>query len=218
MVQKQRTRTFRRMKVTTPGGAINVHYIKRKPKIAHCAVCHKALQGVPRLLPYQVRQLSISEKRPERPFGGKLCSECMRNEIKNRFNISKQMPLEIGQVCVKTAGKEAGKICVIVDKLDDIFVMIDGQTKRKRCNVAHLATLEQSVDIKKNATHEEVASALKSLKIDSIQGKSKVKKQKPAQKRKQSEKKVAEKVVAKKPTEKKPVAKKPVVKKETAKQ
>lgn len=34
--------------------------------------------------------------------------------------------LEVGQVCLKTAGREAGRYCVIVDVVDKDFVMVTG--------------------------------------------------------------------------------------------
>ncbi|RLG55185.1 MAG: 50S ribosomal protein L14e, partial [Candidatus Hydrothermarchaeota archaeon] len=47
--------------------------------------------------------------------------------------------IEIGRVCVKTAGREAGKRCVIVDIIDKNFVLVDGpEVQRRRCNIKHL--------------------------------------------------------------------------------
>ncbi|HDJ97286.1 MAG TPA: 50S ribosomal protein L14e, partial [Thermofilum sp.] len=33
---------------------------------------------------------------------------------------------DVGRICVKTMGREAGKKCVIVDIIDDNFVLITG--------------------------------------------------------------------------------------------
>lgn len=184
MTQKHRTRAHRRVKVKTPGGKLTIHYRRRKPKKAHCSQCNAELKGVPRDLPYKIRKLPKSKRRPERPFGGRLCSECMRKAIKQKFNISKQTALNIGQLCVKLAGREAGKICVIVDKIDKKFVSIDGQTKRKKCNILHLAPLEQQIKIKKGATHADIVKELKSLNIDVTEKKSKPKKERPKKKTK----------------------------------
>ena len=68
--------------------------------------------------------------------------------------------IEVGRVCIKTAGREAGKICVIVDILDKNFVIVDGLVKRRRCNIKHLEPTEKKVDIQKGATTEEVKLAL----------------------------------------------------------
>ena len=79
MPRKQyRSRTFRRVKVKTPGGRNVVHYERRKPKKAHCGKCRAELKGVPRALPYKMRNMAKTKKRPERPYGGVLCSSCMR--------------------------------------------------------------------------------------------------------------------------------------------
>lgn len=209
MTQRHRTRTYRRVKVKTPGGRLKTHYRKRKPKIAHCAYCKKELKGVPKNLPCKIRKLSKTERRPERPYGGNLCSGCMRKEIKQRFNISKQVPLDIGQVCVKLSGREAGKICVIIDKIDKSFVSIDGQTKRKKCNIMHLLPLEQKVKIKAKASHEDVVKELKKLKINVIKTKPKEKKTRLKKKRKSLTKEKKEKPKKKVTEPKKKVEEKP---------
>ena len=68
--------------------------------------------------------------------------------------------IEVGRVCIKTAGREAGKVCVIVDILDKNFVIVDGLVKRRRCNIKHLEPTEKKVDIPKGASTEEVRLAL----------------------------------------------------------
>ena len=64
---------------------------------------------------------------------------------------------EIGRLCVKVAGRDAKKKCVIVDILDHNFVLIDGETRRRKCNVYHLEPLDKVLKIKKGASHSEVA-------------------------------------------------------------
>jgi large subunit ribosomal protein L34e len=83
----QRSRSVRKIYVRTPGGRIVVHYERRKPKIAHCALCGRPLNGVPRGRPVEIRKLAKTERRPERPFGGVLCPECMRKIEKLRVRI-----------------------------------------------------------------------------------------------------------------------------------
>tara|TARA_Y100000310_G_scaffold138289_2_gene137239 strand:+ start:39028 stop:39402 length:375 start_codon:yes stop_codon:yes gene_type:complete len=98
--------------------------------------------------------------------------------------------LEIGRVCVKIAGRLAGNYCVVVDLIDDTFVLVDGQMKRKRCNIAHLEPTKDIVKIKKDASHAEVVKALAALKIVVVDKKSKTpKSEKPSKKRKIKEKK-----------------------------
>ena len=79
---KIKSRTFRRIKVKLPGNRVTVHYRKRKPRQAICAGCGAVLHGVPRERPYKMRNMPKTKKRPERPFGGILCSICMRKRIK----------------------------------------------------------------------------------------------------------------------------------------
>ncbi len=79
-----RTRSLKRKKVRTPGNRIVIHYERKKPKVAKCAVCGKPLLGVPRLNPSEMRKLPKTKKRPERPYGGNLCSECMRELFRKK--------------------------------------------------------------------------------------------------------------------------------------
>lgn len=78
---KLRSRTFRRVKVKTPGNRVVMHYRRRKPDFAECGGCGTRLKGVPRGLPAELKNMPKTAKRPERPFGGVLCSACMRAEI-----------------------------------------------------------------------------------------------------------------------------------------
>ena len=68
--------------------------------------------------------------------------------------------MDIGRVCIKIAGRDAGKKCVIVNVIDDNFVLIDGETRRRKCNVKHLEPLLTRVEISQDANREEVAKAL----------------------------------------------------------
>ncbi len=74
--------------------------------------------------------------------------------------------MEIGRVCIKIAGKEAGKLCVVVDKLDRNFVIIDSPyVKRRRCNIRHLEPTEHVVKINKGAKSKEVEEALRKANL-----------------------------------------------------
>lgn len=73
--------------------------------------------------------------------------------------------MEIGSICVKISGREAGKRCVIVDIVDKNFVVVTGPqkvsgVKRRRVNVKHVEPTQAKVDIKRGATDEEVTEAL----------------------------------------------------------
>ncbi len=75
---------LRKVFVKTPGGETHIHYRERKPGKAACGACGKNLAGVPHELPSAFRNLPKTAKRPERPFGGVLCSACMRMFFKNK--------------------------------------------------------------------------------------------------------------------------------------
>lgn len=74
--------------------------------------------------------------------------------------------MEIGRLCVKIAGRDAGLRCVVIDLLEKNLVLIDGETRRRKCNAAHLEMLDQKLDIAKNASHEAVVSAFKGLGVE----------------------------------------------------
>lgn len=79
-----KSRTMRRVLRRTPGKKVVMHYMLRKPARASCASCGKQLAGVPRARPAVMRNLPKTAKRPERPFGGVLCSACTRKEMIRR--------------------------------------------------------------------------------------------------------------------------------------
>ena len=70
--------------------------------------------------------------------------------------------IQVGQVCVKTTGRSAGKKVIVVGIEKDGFVIVEGlDVKRKRCNPLHLFVTPQVADISKSAKREEVVAALK---------------------------------------------------------
>lgn len=172
-IQPHRTRALRRHKVKTPGNRLVFHYEKRKPKQAHCAICKTLLIGIPREKPYKMQRLPKTKKRPERPYGGILCSECMRNKIREMYSIPKKVILDVGQVCVKIAGREAGHFCVIVEKSDKNFVLIDGDVRRKRCNIMHLEPIGKTISVKKTSTLADIKKELKEVGIETSEKKPK---------------------------------------------
>ena len=73
--------------------------------------------------------------------------------------------IEVGRICVKILGREAGKRCVVVDIVDKNFVLATGPpkvsgVKRRRVNVKHVEPTRAKIDIKRGATDEEVTEAL----------------------------------------------------------
>ena len=83
--------------------------------------------------------------------------------------------IEVGRVCVKIAGREAGRKCVIVDIIDDNFVLITGPrsltgVKRRRANIKHLEPTEAKVEIRRGADDEEVLKAIEEAGLSDWMG------------------------------------------------
>ena len=95
--------------------------------------------------------------------------------------------IEIGRLCVKLAGRDARLKCVVVDILDDKFVLIDGETRRRKCNILHLEPLKEVIKIKKKASHEEIKKEFEKLGLKTMETKPKQKTERPRKKRKTSE-------------------------------
>ncbi len=73
--------------------------------------------------------------------------------------------IEVGRLCIKLRGRESGRKCIIVDIIDENFVLITGPkdvsgVKRRRCNINHIELLPEKIDIEPGASDEEVKKAL----------------------------------------------------------
>ena len=73
--------------------------------------------------------------------------------------------VEVGRVCLKLRGREAGRRCVIVDLVDRNYVLVTGPAdltgvRLRRVNVSHLELLDEKVEIERDASDEEVRDAL----------------------------------------------------------
>jgi large subunit ribosomal protein L14e len=103
--------------------------------------------------------------------------------------------IEVGRVCVKTAGRDSNQKCVIIELIDKNYVLIDGQTRRKKCNIVHLEPLDKKINIKKGASHEEILKEFEKLGFEVEKKADKKKEKKPQQKaaKEPKEKKTKEK-------------------------
>lgn len=107
--------------------------------------------------------------------------------------------LEVGRLCIKTAGRDAMAYCVVVEEIDEKYVLIDGNTRRKKVNKAHLEPLNKTLDIKKGANTKVVLAAFEEADIAvKKSAEAKPKKEKKAQVKKADKKKVSKKKEAKK--------------------
>ena len=83
--------------------------------------------------------------------------------------------IEVGRICVKLAGREAGRKCIIVEVLDKNFVLITGPkavngVRRRRVNVNHIEPINEEIKVKRGASDEEIVKKLKdSGKIEQME-------------------------------------------------
>ena len=118
--------------------------------------------------------------------------------------------IEIGRICIKIAGRDGGREAVIVDILDNNYVLIDGNVRRRKCNILHLEATSKKIELKKGASHEDVKKEFSKLKLATWETKKKTVGEKP---KKQRGKK---KVVEEEKDPKKKVKKEKLAKKEEA--
>ena len=76
-----KSRKRRRVYVKTPGSKTVVHIRARKPSHIKCSACGSILSGVPRISAAKMKDAPKSQKKPSRPYGGNLCSKCMRKKM-----------------------------------------------------------------------------------------------------------------------------------------
>ena len=95
--------------------------------------------------------------------------------------------IEIGRLAIKIAGRDAGLKCVIVDILDKNFVLIDGETRRRKCNIMHIEPLKEKLNIEKSSPHSEIIKEFEKLGLNPRDTTPKERTQKPKKKRKTSE-------------------------------
>ncbi len=62
------------------------------------------------------------------------------------------MLIEIGRVCIKKSGRDAGDKAIITKILENGFVEIITETRNheRKCNTSHLEFLNEKIDIKDN--------------------------------------------------------------------
>lgn len=83
-----------------------------------------------------------------------------RMYAKNNHPERESMSLyETGRLCVKTAGRDAGLKCIVLNQIDKNYVLVDGQTRRKKCNIAHLEPLPTIISLEKDASPDAVKKA-----------------------------------------------------------
>lgn len=94
---------------------------------------------------------------------------------------------EIGRLCIKLAGRDAGKTCVIVDQLENNYVLVAGETRRRKCNIAHLEPMNKTISIKKGASQADIKKEFEKLGLKVFESKPKKATERP---KKQKQKKI----------------------------
>jgi len=74
--------------------------------------------------------------------------------------------IEPGRIVLKIAGREAGKYAVIVERVNDSFVLITGPksvtgVKRRKCNIDHLEPTEHKLEIDSKADDAHIENSWK---------------------------------------------------------
>jgi len=78
---------------------------------------------------------------------------------------------DVGRCCVILRGRRTGKKAVVVDIIDQNFVLITGPpeitgVKRRRMNIDHLLPLNIKLNISKGASDEDVAKVIREQKLE----------------------------------------------------
>ncbi|MFX1574057.1 MAG: 50S ribosomal protein L34e [Promethearchaeota archaeon] len=77
-----RSKAQARKRIRTPGNRNVIHYWRRKPKRAHCALCKKPLQSIPRLRPSNMRKTDKTARKANRMESGRYCAKCLQRLLK----------------------------------------------------------------------------------------------------------------------------------------
>ena len=67
-----------RRAIRTPGGRIVYHHRHKRHSAARCSRCGAPLNATPTGSRYIMSKMTYSQRRPNRPYGGNLCSRCLR--------------------------------------------------------------------------------------------------------------------------------------------
>jgi len=73
--------------------------------------------------------------------------------------------IDVGRICVKLSGREAGKKCIVVDVIDRNFALITGPkqlngVRRRRVNVSHIEPTERKANIQRGESDADLMKTL----------------------------------------------------------
>ena len=69
------------VKRKTPGSHVATHTRREKTSRHKCTLCGSILHGMKRGTNSEIRSATKSQRRPERPYGGQLCTRCTRKVL-----------------------------------------------------------------------------------------------------------------------------------------
>jgi large subunit ribosomal protein L14e len=77
---------------------------------------------------------------------------------------------ETGRVCVKTMGREAGSLCVVIEVKDESYVVVTGPkrlsgVRRRSSNTRHLEPLKIVLSIAADSDDEAVEKAIEEASL-----------------------------------------------------
>ncbi|MCS7093793.1 MAG: 50S ribosomal protein L14e [Candidatus Aenigmarchaeota archaeon] len=83
--------------------------------------------------------------------------------------------IEVGRICVKLSGREKGRYCVVLKKIDKNFVLVSGPkiltgVKRRRVNLIHLQPTKYKLEIKEEADDKELLEAWRKSNLIEVLG------------------------------------------------
>ena len=77
----RRSRSMARIKTRLPGNGHTTHFIRRNPSYATCPITGQKLHGVPKIRDCQRRKLTKTQRRPNRPYGGRITHTALKDAI-----------------------------------------------------------------------------------------------------------------------------------------
>jgi large subunit ribosomal protein L34e len=76
--------------VKTPGGKLNIQYLKKRGSVPKCGDCKLELQGLKKQTGLTLKWAKQRERRVSRAYGGTQCHVCVRDRIMRAFLIEEQ--------------------------------------------------------------------------------------------------------------------------------
>jgi len=79
----ERTRSMKRVNKAAASGKRRTRYKRKINAPAHCRLCGQPLAGIMHLAPLKASKLNKSRKKVWRPYGGQLCHECLKLNLRH---------------------------------------------------------------------------------------------------------------------------------------